>query len=234
MNRSFPRLTFFARTSIWPPMSKLVVALLSVTFFLAGCAESPQSTGTQSRAAASVAAVQTQPAASPRSVWVEPPTGSHIGGGFARSSGNTGRNDEPGLASAIKSINAAESSPRERSYALAAVSVVSGVSQAELLRQQNQTKLRLGELFAFNTIARNREAKVHELVSLRSQGKSWTDIAQANGTNIAAVAKIVRRGDDLTVQSYLKDTQGGTDTADQLHDFGRSQQRVPQQAPATP
>jgi hypothetical protein len=233
MKRGFPLLTFFARTAISPPMSKLVVALLSVTFFLAGCAESPQSTGTQSSATASVAAVRTQPAASKRSVWVEPPTGSHIGGGFARNSGNTGSNDEPGLASAIKSINAAESSPREQSYALAAVSVVSGVSQAELVRQQNQTQLRLGELFAFNTIARNREAKVHELVGLRSQGKSWTDIAQANGTNIAAVAKIVRRGDDLTVQFYLKSTQGGTDTADQLHDFGR-QQGARQPAPPAP
>ncbi|MGH8095591.1 MAG: hypothetical protein ACREIF_19340 [Chthoniobacterales bacterium] len=157
-----------------------------------------------------------------RALWVEPPTGSHIGGGFVNRGGNTGSNDEPGLANAITAINSAESSQQERSYALAAVSVVSGVSQAQLLKQQNQMRLRLGELLAFNTIARNHQPKVQELVNLRSQGKSWTNLAQANGMNIATVAKIARRANELTVDSYLKGSQEGTATADQLHDFGRA------------
>jgi hypothetical protein len=134
---------------------------------------------------------------------VEAPTGSHVGGGFARTGNNTGSNDEPGLISAIDSINRAETSQRERPYAISAVAVVSGLSEAQLLEQQHRTQLRLGELLALNTIARNHAPKVQELASLRSQGKRWADIARSNGMTVATVAKVVRRANDLTAESYL-------------------------------
>jgi hypothetical protein len=201
-------------------MSKLVVGLLSLTFFLAGCAESPPSTGTQSNAAASVAAVRTQPAAANRSVWVEPLTGSHIGGGFARSSGNTGSNDESGLISAITSINQANAHQREQPFVLAAVSQVSGLSQRQVLTLQNQTRLPLGDLLAFNTIARNRESKVHELAALKSNGKSWAALAGANAMNIATVAQTVRTANDLAIRSYLSASENSSETELQFHGPG--------------
>ncbi|HXA10044.1 MAG TPA: hypothetical protein VNW28_08685 [Chthoniobacterales bacterium] len=216
-------LTFFARTTISPAMSKLVVALLSVTFFLAGCAEAPQSqsTGTHSSAAAaSVAAVRTQPAASKRSVWVEPPTGSHIGGGFARASGNTGSNDEPGLISAINSINQANAHQREQPFVLAAFSQVSGLSQQQVLTLQNQTRLPLGDLLAFNTIARNRQPKVQELAALKASGKSWAALAGANAMNIATVAQTVRTANDLAIRSYLSASENSPGTVQQLQNVG--------------
>jgi len=134
---------------------------------------------------------------------VDPPTGSHVGGGFVRTGGNAGSDDERGLISAIDSINRAATSQREQPYAISAVAFVNGVSESQLLAQQHQTQLRLGELLALRTIARNQPSKVQELASLKSQGKRWSDLAQANGMTVATVAKVVRRANDLTVESYL-------------------------------
>jgi hypothetical protein len=142
---------------------------LSVGFLLASCAAAPQSTGTQT--AASTSTVSSRPVEHRQSVWVDPPTGSHVGGGFVRTGGNTGSDDEPGLISAIDSINRAETSQRELPYAISAVAFVNGVSESQLLAQQHQTQLRLGELLALRTIARNPTPKVQELASLKSQGK---------------------------------------------------------------
>lgn len=176
---------------------------VSVGFLLGSCAAGPQSAGTQSSTATSVAAVSSQPVEHRQSVWVDPPTGSHVGGGFVRTGGNAGSDDEPGLISAIDSINRAASSQREQPYAISAVAFVNGVSESQLLAQQHQTQLRLGELLAVRTIARNQPSKVQELASLKSQGKRWSDLAQANGMTVATVAKVVRRANDLTVESYL-------------------------------
>ena len=190
-------------------MLKSVVGLLSLSFLFAGCAESPQSVGTQSTAATRVASVPTQPAVSKRSVWVEAPTGSHIGAGFARDSGNAGSNDEPGLITGINSINEANARKREQPFVLAAVSQVSGLSQEQLLSQQSHTRLTLGDLLAFNTIARNREPKVRELVILKSNGKSWSELARANAITVATLAKTVRTANDLTIRSYVNASQNG-------------------------
>ena len=184
-------------------MLKSLFGFLAASFLLASCAAPPQSAGTQSTPSTAVASVSSRPVERRQAVWVDAPTGSHVGGGFVRTGGGSGSNDEPGLISAIDSINRAETSQRERPFAISAVSVVSGISEGQLLAQQHQTHLRLGELLALNTIAQNRAPKVQELAGLRSQGRSWSDISRANGMNIAAVAQRVRRANDLTVESYL-------------------------------
>jgi len=183
-------------------MLKSFLGLLSAGCLLASCAAPPQSAGTRS-GPTTVASASSRPAERRQAVWVDAPTGSHVGGGFTRAGNVTGSNDEPGLVSAIDSIDRAETSQRERPYAISAVAVVSGVSETQLLEQQHRTQLRLGELLALNTIARNRASKVQELAGLRSQGKGWADIARANGMTVASVAQTVRRANDLTVESYL-------------------------------
>jgi hypothetical protein len=184
-------------------MLKPCFGLLAASALLASCAAPPQSAGTQSSSAAPAATVSSQPVEHRQAVWVDPPTGSHVGGGFVRTGSGSGSNDEQGLISAIESINRAETSQREHPYAISAASVVSGISEGNLLAQQHQTQLRLGELLALNTIAQNRAPKVQELARLRSQGRSWSDLSRANGMNIAVVAQKVRRANDLAVNSYL-------------------------------
>jgi len=184
-------------------MLKSLFGLLSASALLAGCAATPQSAGTQSSSSAPAATVSSRPAEQRQALWVDPPTGSHVGGGFVRTGHSGGGNDEQGLVSAIDSINRAETSQRERPFAISAVSVVTGIREDQLLAQQHQTNLRLGELLALNTIAQNRTAKVQELAGLRSRGRSWSDISRANGVNVAIVAQKVRRANDLAVESYL-------------------------------
>lgn len=185
-------------------MLKTFFGLLPVGCLLVSCAESPQTTSTSTSASVRVASVPNQPTNRRHAVWVDAPTGSHIGSGFVRTGAGLTSNDEPGLISAINSLNAAAASQRERPFAISAVSVVSGLSESQLLSQEKQTRLSLGELLAFNAIARNRAPKVLELSALKSQGKSWTDIAQANSVSIASVAQVARRASDLTAESYMK------------------------------
>ena len=215
-------------------MLKSFLGLLSASCLLASCAAPPQSAGTRSTAPTTVAAASSRPVERRQAVWVDAPTGSHVGGGFTRAGNITGSNDEPGLISAIDSIDRAETSQRERPYAISAVAVVSGVSEAQLLEQQHRTQLRLGELLALNTIARNRASKVQELVGLRSQGKGWADIARANGLTVASVAHAVRRANDLTVESYLANLeQPGAPTI--IRGLGVAPQgRPPGSSPAGP
>ncbi len=219
-------------------MEKLIVNLvvaLVATVILAGCASSPQSGGTASTnttstssASTSSAAVAVAPAAPvqpQKSVWVEAPTGSHIGGGFVGRSSTRSTNDEPGLIAAINSINAAETRQREQQFVLRAASQVSGMSQDLILAQQKQMRVRLGELLALNLIARNQPPKVREMINLKAQGKSWTDLARANSISVASVAQTVRKANELAMNSYLKEAQtGGTGTELQLHNQGVSAQ----------
>ncbi len=205
------------------PIANFLVALVG-TILLAGCASSPQSAGTASTGSHSVAVASTEPARPEKSVWVEPPTGSHLGGGFARRSSTAVTNDEPGLVAAINSINAAEARQREQPFALRAASQVSGMSQDLILAQQKQLRLRLGELLALNVIARNQQPKVRQMIDLRAKGTSWSQLAQSNSISVAAVAQTVRKASDLTINSYVSAAQSGTGTELQLHNQGVSAQ----------
>jgi hypothetical protein len=123
--------------------------------------------------------------------------------------GAGGRNDEAGLVGAINSINAAEQRPREQPLVLAVAAQLSGLSQDQLLTQQNQTHLRIGELLTLNILARNQVAKVNELATRKSQGQSWSDLARTSGTNVASVAQRVRRADELTAKAFLQHQDTG-------------------------
>jgi hypothetical protein len=103
---------------------------------------------------------------------------------------------------------------------LAVSSQLSGVSQQQLLTQQNQTHLRMGELLTLNILARNQPAKVNELAAHKSQGQSWSDLARANGTNVAAVAERVRRADELTAKAFVQHRQTGEEDVRNLQGPG--------------
>lgn len=218
-------------------MSKTIaLSLLAVGALISGCVTSSESTsggGTsnlRSLPSSSTASTNTS-----RSVWVDPPTGSHIGGGFVRVPGAAGRNDEAGLISAIQSINAAESRQREQPFALAVASQVSGLGQQQILTQQNQTHLRLGDLLTLNLLARNQAPKVNELAARKTQGQSWSELAKSNGTNIAALAQKVREADQLTAEYYVQKGQTGQQDLRNLNGQGVQQQARPFGAgPVTP
>jgi hypothetical protein len=188
-------------------MFKSLLALLSTLCLVAGCA-APQPTASPQAAAgnsAAVATVDSAPAADDQeyeTVFVPPPVGSLLGGGAVRVAKTYSGNDEKALVGNIRRLNAAAGTQNERPFVVSAVSHVTGVSERDLQAQQDRLRLRFGELCAINTIARGNTAKVQEIADLKSKGRSWTDLAKANGLSIANVAQVARNANDMTIAAY--------------------------------
>jgi uncharacterized protein YerC len=188
-------------------MFKSLLALLSTLCLVAGCA-APQPTASPQAAAgnaAAVATVDSAPAADDQeyeTVFVPPPVGSLLGGGAVRVAKTYSGNDEKALVGNIRRLNAAAGTQNERPFVVSAVSHVTGVSERDLQAQQDRLRLRFGELCAINTIAHGNTAKVQEIADLKSKGRSWTDLAKANGLSIANVAQVARNANDMTIAAY--------------------------------
>ena len=200
----------------------LAPILLFAIASIGGCAAPPQPAGTQSAAtqSATTQPAATQPTQNERTVWVPPPVGSLLGGGYVRVASDIGSNDEPGLVSAINALNAAAGSKQERQFVVSAVARVSGLSERQVQTQQDQMQLRFGELLAFNTIARNHESKVRELANLKAKGKTWSELAQTNAINIATVAQTVRNANDLAAGSFTNSAERAKGGQRKLQDMG--------------
>lgn len=188
-------------------MLKSVLALLSTLCLVAGCA-APQPAATSQAAARNSAAAATVDSASTaddqeyETVFVPPPVGSLLGGGAVRVPKTYSGSDEQALVGNIRRLNAAAGAQDERPFVVNAVSRVTGVSERDLQAQQDRLRLRFGELCAINTIARGNTAKVQEIADLKSKGRSWTDLAKANGLSIANVAQVARNASDMTAAAY--------------------------------
>ena len=189
-------------------MDKHVIGYLSLAALLAGCSAQTQTahTGTAGAAAATTASVNTAPAdsdANYETMFVPPPVGSHLGGGVVRvARKQISGTDETALVGNINRLNAAAGTKAERPFVVQAVSRVTGVTPHELQAQQDVLQLRFGELCAINAIAKGNSDKVQEIAHLRSKGKSWTELAQAHGTNIASVVKVAQNANEITINSY--------------------------------
>ncbi|HEY3662095.1 MAG TPA: hypothetical protein VGL24_02980 [Chthoniobacterales bacterium] len=188
-------------------MAKRLFGLLSSLCLVAGCA-APQKSASPQASAGQSAAVGTVDSASPNddedyeTVFVPPPVGSMLGGGSVRVAKTYSGNDERSLAGNIRRLNAAAGEAVERPFVISAISRVTGVRERELQAQQDVLRLRFGELCAINAIARGDSNKVHEIASLRAKGRSWGDLARANGLSIATLAQVTRNANQLTIDSF--------------------------------
>ena len=210
-------------------MSKSPFVYLSILSLLAGCAATPQPAQRQPAAttgpSAAVADVNTAPAASDQdyeTVFVPPPVGSLLGGGSVRVPKKTvAGTDETALLSHIRRLNAAAGTKEERPYVVAAVSRATGVSERELQAQQDILRLRFGELCAINAIARGNSNKVGEIATLKSKGKTWTDLAKSNGVNIATVVQAARNASEMTATQYSNYAERAGGGHEQVERHGR-------------
>ena len=125
-----------------------------------------------------------------------------LGGGSVRVPKRYVGTDEKAVSGHIRALNAAAGSQVERPYVVSAVARATGVSEQALQAQQDSLRLRFGELCAINAIARGNTTKVREIASLHSQGRSWTDLAKANGLSVATVAQITSNANELTINSF--------------------------------
>lgn len=193
-------------------LNKSFIGLLATGVLFTACSTSQQSTSSNSGGATASHRAASNSSAGENGdlVWVEPPTGSHIGGGFVRMPrAGAGRNDEAGLESAISSINAASQRPREQALALTVAAQVSGASQQQLASQMGETRLSLGDSLAVNLLARNQNAKVQQIAARRAQGASWSDLARANGVRLADLAQRVRNADAMTARLFAQRPETG-------------------------
>ena len=155
-----------------------------------------------------------------RTVYVPPPVGSHLGGGYVRVPIETQGTDESALVGMITKLNAAGSEKRERQFVIEAVSRSTGVSQRELQAQQDILRLRFGDLCAINAIARGNSDKVQQIATLRSKGSTWTQLAKANGVNIAMVIQTARNADQMTVTAFSNSVDRANGGPDRLKNMG--------------
>jgi len=165
-------------------------------------------------------AARAQDQGSYRTVYVPPPVGSHLGGGYVRVPIEIQGSDESALLGMITKLNAAAGEKRERQFVLEAISRSTGVSQRELQAQQDILRLRFGDLCAINAIARGNSDKVQQIATLRSKGTSWTQLAKANGVNIATVVQTARNADQLTVKSFSNSVDRAKGGPDKLKSMG--------------
>ena len=171
------------------------------------------STGSAAAKAAPTASAATS--ATPggtRTVYVPPPTGSLLGGGYVHVASDVKGNDETALVATINQLNAAAGDRTERPYVITAVSRSTGVSERELQAQQDLLQLQFGQLCAVNAIARGNSNKVQEVATLKAKGKTWTELATSNGISIATVVQTARNANQLAVSSYsafVDRTKGG-------------------------
>ena len=213
-------------------MLKSITGFLSVLCLLGGCAM-PESASTQSSAGTSVASTGTDAPVKDDdqdydTVYVPPPVGSHLGGGYVRvPKATVSGTGEKALLSSIRHLNAAAGTQAERPFVVSAVSRVTGVSERELQAQQDLLRLRFGELCAINAIARGNSDKVKEIASMKSKGQSWTDVAKANGLNIATVAKTTQNASELTESAYSNSSDRREGGARKMNNFGRPRPNVP-------
>jgi len=166
------------------------------------------------------AAALAQDSGNSRTIYVPPPVGSLLGGGYVRVPTETRGSDESALVGMINKLNAAGGEKRERQFVIEAVSRSTGVSQRELQAQQDLLRLRFGDLCAINAIARGNSDKVQQIATLRSKGTSWTQLAKANGVNIATVVQTTRNADQLTVKSFSNSVDRAKGGPDKLRSMG--------------
>jgi hypothetical protein len=215
-------------------MFRSMLGVSSAVCLLAGCATSPQSAGTNSSAggqSVASAAVNSAPAQSDegyQTIYVPPPTGSLLGGGYTRVATDVKGNDEKALLGTINLLNAAAGTKMELPFVIKSISRVTGVSERELQAQQDFLRLQFGQLCAINAIARGDSNKVSQIASLKSKGKTWTELAASNGISIAAVVQTTRNAHTLTVAAYSGAAERAHGSAEKLKSIGIHPQVRPQ------
>jgi hypothetical protein len=204
-------------------MKKYLFSGLLLPFaFLGGCAmpaAHPGATASPINSSANQSSAS-GPTASYRTVWVPPPVGSLLGGGYVRIAQDVQGNDEAALLGTINQLNAAGGTRNERPFVIAAVSRSTGVSERELQSQQDRLQLQFGQLCAINAIARGDSNKVQEIATLKSKGRTWTELATANRVSIAAVVQTARNANQITVNSYSNSADRAKGGQDKMKSLG--------------
>jgi hypothetical protein len=129
------------------------------------------------------------PKSKPRTVWIPPPAGSLLGGGYAEvgddrpasksSAATSAAVNNPALGKAVAELDA-QSTTVVEGWALIAAAVANqtGVPVRTLRAQQAATKLTYGELLVANSLTSGTGKSFDEVVAIHRRGKSWSQMAK--------------------------------------------------------
>ena len=131
-----------------------------------------------------------------RTVWVPPPLGSHLGGGFVEtgevdnqsSSKPVTAKENPALGTAIAKLDARAGTVVD-GYALmaAAVSWQTKVSVEILKKQHTTSGLSYGQLLVANSLATGSAKSFDEIMALQAKTGSWSHLAEKLHINLHSI-----------------------------------------------
>jgi hypothetical protein len=152
---------------------------------------------------------QTKPStgSKPRTVWIPPPAGSLLGGGYAEAgddrpaskstAATSAAVNDPALGKAVAELDA-QSTTAVEGWALIAAAVAhqTGVPVRTLRAQQAVTKLTYGELLVANSLTSGTGKSFKDVVAIHAGGKSWAQIAKQFRIQVDSITARARAASD--------------------------------------
>ena len=138
-------------------------------------------------------------------IWVPPPTGSHLGGGFvetgagdnSKTTSKLSMNENTPLAKAVASLDAKASTVVDGFTLLpTAVSWQTKVPVEVLKKQHAKTGLTYGQLLVANSLAAGSGKSFDQVLALREKTRDWTQLAANLRVNVKSVVARVKAADD--------------------------------------
>lgn len=129
----------------------------------------------------------------PNSVYIPPPLGSHIGGGYANSGRSTAAHriatnrsgETPALANTLSLLDAqAGNIAQGYALALSAVSLQTRVPVATLRRQQSATGMSAADLLVANSLVEGSGRSFAEILALQEKMRAWSPAAHQLGIDV--------------------------------------------------
>ncbi len=141
-----------------------------------------------------------------RTVWVDPATGSLLGGGYADAgdsndarptTASVSAAEKPSFKTALNDLNAQTATVVEGwSLIGPAVSSQTGVPVETVRKQRAATGLSFGELLVANSLATGSGKTFNEIVRMKAKSQSWDQLAKQLNINIDSITARLRAAGD--------------------------------------
>lgn len=169
-------------------VNKALPVLFGGLLFLGSCASPPQAAGPQALATRPDATLALVDSGSARrdkrdeTIFIPPPVGSLLGGGFVRVEGkNSARNSRAAVLGHISRLHNFE---------------VTGTGQKQVLTQQNRLRSRFGELCGIVSVATGNDANEQKIADQKSKGQTKTEFTQSDVAPLANVTQTAHDTED--------------------------------------
>jgi hypothetical protein len=140
-----------------------------------------------------------------KTVWVPPPMGSHLGGGFVATeevdkqstSKLGGANDNTALGIAIAKLDAKAGTIVEGQALMpTAVSWQTKVPVEVLKKQRAKSGLTYGQLLVANSLATGSGKSFDQILALKAKSQNWTQLTEKLHVGVGSIVARVKAADD--------------------------------------